>query len=136
MKSQKGQSMVEFVMVIPVMLLIMYMIFGASILFHDLSQAANSAQAAAHAAAISFVDGSGKSCYSRSMAALGNPVFIMADSANFAISPCSTDPNWLPPTGQQVVATWTIVVNPPLPFLYSNGFFPMTVSLKFQDFFR
>ena len=135
-KNEKGQGLVEAMIVIPWLLFVIMGLVAFAVAFHDYSQANSSAQAATHAAAIHIVDGSGKSCQQRALEALGNPAFLMMESQVFTISPCSTDPYWVGPSGQPVVGTWSFVVNPPLPFVYSNGLFPLVVELHFQDFFR
>ena len=124
-KLQKGQGLVEFALVVGMM---MFLVVGMSVLamvFLDLHVADVSANAAIHAAQIHVVDG--QSCYSEAMTSLGHPTFIMAQNATFTISNCSTDVNALGTRGSAITATWTFLVNPPLPFFYNENGFPMTL---------
>jgi hypothetical protein len=136
-KTEKGQGMVEFAIVFVPLIVILTGIIAFGTVFWDISQANNSGQAATHAAAIYIGDSSGATCRSRAMNALGSPHFIYADEAIFTIEPCSgTNPYWVGPINTQVVGTWTLTVNPRIPFLYDNGPFPVTLSIPFTDTFR
>ncbi len=134
--TEKGQGLTEFALILPLLLVMILGLVSMGIVFHDVAQANDTAHDAVHAAAIHIVDGSGESCYSRAMDALGQPLFLMVESHTFTIDPCSSDPYWVGFTGRQVIGTWEFVVNPPIPFVYSNFGFPLTVTLKFEDFFR
>ncbi|MDP2734875.1 MAG: TadE/TadG family type IV pilus assembly protein [bacterium] len=134
--AENGQGMTEFALILPLLLMLVMGIFAGGIFFHDWAQANDAAHDAVHAAAIHIVDGSGKSCRDRVAEALGDPLFIMVNSHTFTVSPCEDDPYWVGPSGVQVVGTWELTVNPPIPFIYSSFGFPMTVTLKFEDTIR
>jgi len=133
---EKGQGLTEFALIFPLLFMLIMGIVSMGIFFHDVAQANDTAHDAVHAAAIHIVDGSGKSCYSRAMDALGTPFFFMVESHTFTIAPCSSDPYWVGLSGRQVTGTWEFVVNPPIPFVYDSFGFPLTMTLKFEDFFR
>lgn len=134
---EKGQAFVEMALMLPLLVTLITAMVAFGMVIHDAAAAANSAQAATHAAAIHIADGSGATCYDRAMQALGDPAWIMVESATFTIDPCSaTDPYWVGTPNTQVVGTWEFEVNPPLPFLYSNGIFPLDVSIPFYSTFR
>ncbi len=134
--TEKGQGLVEFALIFPLLFMLIMGIISMGILFHDVARANDTAHDAVHAAAIHIVDGSGKSCYDRAMKALGDPFFLMVESHTFTIAPCSSDPYWIGFSGAQVVGTWELVVNPPIPFIYSKFGFPLTVTLRFEDSIR
>ncbi len=136
MKREKAQSLTEFALMLPILIVLITGIFALAILFHDWAQANSSAHNAVHAAAIHIVDGSGLSCQDRAQAAVGDPLFLMATEATFDIQPCSSDPYWIGAPGARVTGTWHLVVNPPVPFVYSNFGFPAAVDLRFIDTFR
>jgi len=133
---EKGQGLTEFALVLPLLLTLILGIFSLGIFFHDWAQANDSAHDAVNAAAIHIVDGSGRSCQDRAAEALGDPFFVMVESQTFTVAPCSADPYWVGPSGVQVVGTWELTVNPPIPFIYSNFGFPATVTMKFEDTIR
>jgi len=133
---ERGQGLTEFALVLPLLIMLILGIFSLGILFHDWAQANDSAHDAVHAAAIHIVDGSGKSCQDRAMEALGNPFFMVVESQTFTVEPCSADPYWVGYSNSQVVGTWELTVNPPIPFIYSSFGFPVTVTLQFEDTIR
>ncbi len=135
-KRENGQGLTEFALVLPLLLMLLFGIVAMGIFFHDVARANDTAHDAVHAAAIHIVDGSGKSCYDRAMKALGDPFFLMVESHTFTIAPCSSDPYWVGFSGAQVVGTWDLVVNPPIPVIYSNFGFPLTLTLRFEDTIR
>ncbi|MBC2724216.1 MAG: pilus assembly protein [Desulfosporosinus sp.] len=136
-KSEKGQGMTELAIALPILLIIFMGMVAFATTFFDLAQAYNSGQAATHAAAIHIADGSGNTCYNRAMNALGNPIWIYVEEASFTIEPCSsTDPNWVGPMNTEVKGTWTLTINPLVPFIYGKGPFPITVPVSFTDTFR
>lgn len=130
---QKGQGLVEFALVAT---MLMFMVVGMVVLglvLLDLHVADVSANAAVHAAQIHVIDG--QSCYSEAMTSLGSPTFILAEHATFTISNCSTDVNALGTRGSSITATWTFLVNPPLPFFYNENGFPMTLHKHYIAFY-
>ena len=132
MKGQeKGQGLVEFALILPILLMVVFGIFELGMLFSDLVQANASAHNAVHAAAVHIVDGSGKSCYDRAMEALGEPAFLLAEGSAFTIAPCSDDPYWVGPMGEQGGGAWEFVIAPIVPVFHTNFGFPMTVNLPF-----
>jgi len=134
MKTQKGQSLLEFALVIPVLLFVVMAVIAFSELGYSWMEANKSAHAAAHAAAIHIVDGSEKSCYLRAMEAKGSPAFIGVENSTFSISPCNSDSEWVPPSGERVLAIWQFNFSPMLPFIYGNFNIPVTV--RATDWFR
>ena len=135
-KKEHGQGLVEFALILPILLMVVFGIFELGMLFSDLVQANASAHNAVHAAAVHIVDGSGKSCYDRAMEALGEPAFLLAEGSTFTIEPCSDDPYWVGPMGAQVVGTWNFVIDPIDPVFHDNFGFPLTINLEFKGNFR
>mgnify|MGYP001616923597 CR=1 FL=1 len=133
---ERGQGMVEFALLLSFLLILLGGMISFAVVLSDYGAASDSAQKAAHAAAIFFVDGSRKSCYDRAIAAAGNPNFLMAKPVSFTIAPCDTNPDWIGPSRQPVTATWVISVNPPIPFVYDTFGFPITLTVVEEDYFR
>ena len=130
---QKGQGLVEFALVATMMMFMVVGMVSLATVLLDLHMADVSANAAIHAAQIHVIDGN--SCYSEAMTALGNPTFILAENVTFTISNCSGDVNALGVRGSPITATWTFIVNPPLPFFYNANGFPMTIHKHYTAFY-
>lgn len=130
---EKGQGLVEFALVVILMMFMVVGMVSVGMVLLDLHMADVSANAAIHAAQIHVIDG--QSCYSEAIAAKGNPVFVLAENATFTISNCSGDANALGTRGSAITATWTFLVNPPLPFFYNANGFPMTLHKTYTAFY-
>lgn len=132
-KLHKGQGLVEFALVAPIVMFILVGMVVLGLVFLDLHNADVSANAAIHAAQIHVIDG--KSCLDEALTALGDPTFVFAENATFTITNCSDDPNELGVRGSEIVGTWSFIVNPPLPFFYNMNGFPMSMSKVFTAFY-
>jgi len=130
---KKGQGLVEFALVAGLMMFMVVGMVSVGMVLLDLHMSDVSANSAIHAAQIHVIDGN--SCYTEAMTALGNPTFVLAENATFTITNCSANPNDLGTRGSAITATWTFVVNPPLPFFYNANGFPMTIHKHYTAFY-
>ncbi len=130
-KNLRGQSLVEFAIVLPFLLTLIIGFFYFCFMGITWFGAYRSAGNAAHEAAIHIVDGT-TTCEMRALMGRGNPVFIGTENAAFTSS-CDGQPlEWKPTSNTIVTTTWEFDFQPPLPFFSFSHHFTVTA----EDYFR
>lgn len=134
-KKQKGQSFVEFSLILPLALILLLLFLDPAIALANNMIGSYVAFKAAREASIFIADGT-DTCYQEATeAAFGSfsaPPLIMVDAANWSleVDPCPDDPSWSP--SSQTIVTATLKWDQDRIFAWN--FYDQ--SIKVQDVFQ
>lgn len=114
-RSQKGQSLVETGLILPIVLVVMLVVPDLVLLIFNHGLAFYYAFRAAREASMFIADGThtcDQMARSAAFGSLGKPVFMMVDiddstKWSLDITPCPDDPSWSSSSGVDVKATLT-----------------------------
>lgn len=126
-RSERGQALVEFTIVIIFLVIFLLGIVNMGILFSAYGEAALSAGNAAKEAALHINDGF-SSCYDRAEVGAGHPNLFAMKNIAFSVSANCTDviTDPAPLSDSIITATWEFDFHSVMPFVSINRHFSVT----------
>jgi len=126
MKKHKGQAIVEFALVLPLFLLVMFGIIYSGMLFHDYTTLSNIARASAREAALTGTLQAGQPRYTK----IEEDYTPLLDKLMTSFYTASSDPIEIKPEGKNGVQT-TIIMQLNVKGYFVEKILPPTFGVKY-----